>query len=117
MTLLMREIMVALTGKRFPLEDEKATQSAIWDVFRFQTVYGASREVRVAGGIIDFLIDDVGIEVKIKGQAASIMRQLRAYADEPAISGLILVTSKPVALGPTIGGKPVAVFDMARAWL
>jgi hypothetical protein len=41
------------------------------------------------------------------------VRQVNGYAKEPAIDGLVLVTAKPVTLGPTIGGKPVAVLDLA----
>ncbi len=124
MTPLMRDIMAALYGKRFPLEDEKATQAGIFSALTDDAVAltmspwaSVNREVRIAGGIIDLLVADVGIEVKIKGQPKAIIRQLNSYSAEPSLSGLILVTSRPVALGPTIGGKPVAVFDMARAWL
>lgn len=123
MTPTMQAIFAALSGKRFPLEHEAQTQNSIWSVLTFAQSDGRlardlrlEREVWIAGGRIDFIVGDVGLEIKIKGQAAAIVRQLRGYANEPALCGLVLATSKPVHLG-MIGSKPVAVFDIARAWL
>lgn len=113
----MSQVLGALRGKRFPLEAEKATQAAIADTLD-QRLDSWAREVRVAGGVIDFVaLGDIGIEVKLKGQEREIERQLEAYASDPALAGLILVTARPVALPGRIGGKPVAVLDIARAWL
>jgi len=44
-----------------------------------------SREVAVTGGRIDFLIGNLGIEVKIQGQSAAVQRQLARYARDPRI--------------------------------
>lgn len=125
MTPMMQVLVTLLARGRFPLEDEKQTQNSILGALRFAQSDGRlarrckiEREVRIAAGVIDFRVDDVGIEVKIKGQPAAIVRQIKGYAREETISGLILITSKPVPLCPTIiHGKPVAVVDMARAWL
>lgn len=118
MTPLMHSLVVCLRAGRFPLEDEKTTQSAIEQRLRSHG-FGCCREQRIVGGIIDFLVDDsIGIEVKIKGQPAAIVRQIKGYTAEPSISGIILITSKPVPLCPTmIREKPIVVVDMARAWL
>lgn len=121
----MREVLAALRGKRFPLEDEKATQAAIAGVLASEFPGNYEREVHVAGGIIDFVViastragsSMTGVEVKIKGQPAAIIRQLKGYAEEPMLAGLILVTSKPVALPDMISGKPLGLLDLARAWL
>lgn len=79
------DLTAALSGKRFPLEDEKVTQAAIAKALadagiRFE------REVPVDGGVIDFVATfsepfpppcrgrrfrHIGLEVKIKGQAAA----------------------------------------------
>lgn len=124
-------ILDALGGKRFPLEDEKQTQAAISKVLD-DTFDHWSREVRIAGGIIDFVVGvyepsppplrsvrlvSIGIEVKLKGTPRDIARQLRGYAAEDGLDGLVLVTAKAMALPGMIGGKPVAVFDLGRAWL
>lgn len=125
MTPLMHALVDLLRVGRFPLEDEKQTQNGIWRALTFAQSDGRlarsiklEREVRIAAGVIDFRADDIGIEVKIKGQPSAIVRQIKGYTAEPSISGIILITSKPVPLCPTmIREKPIVVVDMARAWL
>ena len=103
---------------RLPLDNEKRCQAEIARAlaasnFRFE------REVPVAGGIIDFLLPDsgIGIEVKIKGQAKAIYRQLQGYAFDQRITRLVLASSKAMALPPLIGGKRCTIIDLARGWL
>lgn len=43
---------------------------------------------------IDFLIDRVGIEVKVAGHATKVAEQLRRYAGYGCMSELVLVTTK-----------------------
>lgn len=125
MTPGMQVVLQVLRGRRFSLEDEKRTQNELWSVLCGDPkTWATMREVRIAGGIIDFIVDtsyrekpNVGLEVKLKGQPAAIVRQLKRYADEPLLDGLLLVTAKPVVIGPTIGGKPVAVLNLGEAWL
>lgn len=125
------DLTAALSGKRFPLEDEKVTQAAIAKALadagiRFE------REVPVDGGVIDFVATfsepfpppcrgrrfrHIGLEVKIKGQAAAILRQMRRYAAEDGLDGLVLMTARPVSVPAAIGGKPASCIDMSRAWL
>ena len=128
MTAHLQKILAALAGKRFPLEDEKQTQAEIALVLGRAGVL-ALREVPIAGGVIDFVAEfgkvslvaghntKIGIEVKLKGQPEAIRRQLKGYAAEPALAALVLVTAKPVAMPAAIGGKPLAVLDLGRAWL
>lgn len=120
MTPEMREVMAALRGKRFPLEDEKQTQNAIADALAWAFPTMSQREAPIEGGIIDFAVGGptfTGVEVKIKGQPAAIIRQIKGYAADARFSGFILASSKPVAIPGMIGGKPVAVLDLAMAWL
>jgi hypothetical protein len=112
----MRHILDCLKGKRFPLEDEKETQAAIFEVLHARFGGAVERERRIVGGIIDFFVSDgTGIEAKIKGQRAAIVRQVGKYLKEEALTGLVLVTAKPVFLPVT--DKPVHVFDIGSAWL
>lgn len=56
---------------------------------------------------IDFMCDDgVGIEVKIKGSAANIARQLKRYESADNLRHLVLVTRRSV--DPRPAAKPVA---------
>lgn len=59
---------------------------------------------------IDLLVDRVGIEVKMKGSAASVAWQLQRYAASDLIDELVLVSTKAAHcgfLGREIGGKPL----------
>lgn len=127
MTDLQQTVVAALAGRRFPLENEKATQAAIEEVLVAKFGVCVFREACVAGGIIDFVVVEridglavvpgVGIEVKLKGRPGAIRRQVKGYADEPSIAALVLATARPIAMPVSIGGKPVAVLDLGRAWL
>ena len=81
------------------------------------------REVRVAGGRLDFLIegviDRVAIEVKITCPAAQVERQVRRYLEGGDVDGVVVVamTPKHGALPPEIAGKPVEVVVLAGAAL
>lgn len=118
-------VLDALAGRRFSLEDEKRTQLEIEAALAFEGVVH-TREVLLVGpdnerlGVVDFLIGEapaIALEIKIKGQAAEIRRQLERYARSSSVEILMLATAKRVALPGAIAGKPVITFDLARAWL
>lgn len=119
MTPDMRCVVNALKGKRLPLHDEKECQKAIASVFDDAIKNGwFTREVRIAGGVIDFIgLCGTGVEVKLKGTANDIRRQLVRYAADDRIKGLVLVTAAPVGVTNLLRGKPVTEFDIGRAWL
>lgn len=129
---LIQQIYDRLAHKRFSLEDEKETQRQIALALEEAPAFSFEREVRVAGGIIDFVVMPAyarlprydahgematGIEVKIKGGAGAIARQLTRYAQDPGLAGLVFVTSRPVMLGRYLNGKPLAVVHMGKGWL
>jgi len=60
---------------------------------------------------IDFLIDGIGIEVKVDGGLSAVARQLQRYMAEPRITSLLLVTARSQlkhGLPSVLGGKPLA---------
>lgn len=60
---------------------------------------------------IDFLVGRVGLEVKVKGAPAGVLRQLQRYAGSDQIGHLVLVTTvaRHLDMPATIGGKPLTV--------
>ena len=56
----------------------------------------------------------IGIEVKVKGALAAVVRQLTRYAKDPSIDGLILVTTKAShhAVPRELEGKPVRLVSL-----
>lgn len=43
---------------------------------------------------IDFLVGDVGLELKLKGPVSSVTRQLMRYAQSNRVASLVLVTTR-----------------------
>lgn len=60
---------------------------------------------------VDFLVEDVGIEVKVEGSPMQVMRQLRRYLEYEEVSEVVLVTTlrKHQEMPTLLGGKPVHV--------
>jgi hypothetical protein len=80
------------------------------------------REVRLGGADrIDFLFrSGLGIEVKVKGQATAVWRQLRRYAvHNDRVRALLLVTTiaRHAAGSPAdLDGVPVHTYVLRGAW-
>jgi hypothetical protein len=62
-------------------------------------------------GRIDFLVDRVGVEVKVAGETEPLLRQLTRYAGRSEIDELLVVTTrrKHRQLPSAVSGKPVHV--------
>jgi hypothetical protein len=116
-----------LSMRRLTLADEKRLQIEIAEVLTSASVLAGSsisfrREVRLGDGdIVDFMIDGpiegIAIEVKIKGNARSIYRQLERYCAHDEVRAIILATNVPMNLPDTINGKPTAIAALGRGWL
>jgi hypothetical protein len=68
-------------------------------------------EVVCAGGRIDYLVGHVGVEVKVKGSADALRRQITRYAADPQFEAFLVVTTRRThrQVQGIIGGKPVEV--------
>lgn len=83
-----------ISGPRFHWRGEKDLQDGIEFVLRGESI-GYEREHKLGSlGVIDFLVGRVGVEVKIKGQASSVIAQLKRYASHPEVDELLLVTGR-----------------------
>jgi len=115
------KVVSVLCRSRLAMETEKRMQADMAERFADAGLV-FEREVAVAGGIIDFLVQDrlsagIGIEVKIGGRQADIVRQITGYAADPRIASFVLATSKPYALPTRIAGKRITTVHLGRAWL
>lgn len=112
-----RRLVRLIEGLRLPLSREKVLQR---EVAPYLDGFGTSvqREHHLGNGdIIDFLVDGVGLEFKIKGQRRAIFRQCERYCRHDAVQALVLATNAAMGLPATIGGKPVLVASLGRGWL
>lgn len=70
------------------------------------------REVRLNhADRIDFVIGDLGVEVKVDGSLAAVTRQLHRYAQVEELAGVLLVTTQAchLAVPRELNGKPIVV--------
>ena len=88
--------------------DELRLQEEIAELFTEWNI-GFEREVALTPrDRIDFLVGTIGIEVKVKGRASAVARQLLRYAEHERITELVLFTTRTQIVVPhTLGGKPV----------
>lgn len=114
---LRAHIIELLTSHRLSLSDEKDLQAEISDVFEAAAL-DFEREVRLgAHDIVDFMVEGIAVEVKIKGSRRAIYRQLERYCGYDAVAGIVLATNVPMALPIDICGKPTAIAHLGRGWL
>lgn len=66
---------------------------------------------------IDYLVGDVGLEIKKgKPRAALVEQQLRRYAQSEGVASLIVVSWQSVRLPRSIAGKPVYGLALSQLW-
>jgi hypothetical protein len=107
MTAMVAEVVAAIEAHRFAYVDEDELQQGLAEVL---APFGVRREVRLnARCRIDLLAGRVGIELKIGGSAAALLRQVERYAELPELDALVVVTSRVRHLQPVdeANGKPV----------
>lgn len=112
MTNAVNNLLSLFGQRRFHFNTESELQEGIASVltdasFEFKREVTLSRKDR-----IDFLVGDVGIEVKVGGSLASVTRQLHRYSEFDKISSLILVTSRMchgLNLPNSMNGKPLSI--------
>jgi hypothetical protein len=102
------QVRDALARYRMPVSVEKAMQDAVESALRAEGL-AFRREVTRGADRIDFVVGSVGVELKVKGSAGDVLRQLERYALWEDLTELLLVTSKGAhrSLPSVVGGKPV----------
>lgn len=118
MAIARARVMVRLIESlRLPLSDEKALQAAL-EPHLLRHCGLTLREHHLGDrDIIDFLVEDVGLEIKIKGQRRAIYRQCERYCRHDTVQALVLATNAAMGMPATIAGKPVFVASLGRGWL
>lgn len=87
------EILLALRSHRITGLAEKDIQAGISQALTTHEIEHC-REYALSGADrIDFLIGSVGLEVKVQGSRASVIRQIARYAGHDEITEIILASS------------------------
>lgn len=116
---MIEKIINLIRRARLPLSKEKDLQFEMYKMFCEQG-YLISREYRLdEKSIVDFFEPKFGIaiEVKIKGKAKDIFRQLERYAQSHEVHSIILVTRKAMGLPQEIRGKSIYYVSLGTGWL
>lgn len=107
-----------LRSYRFPVHDEKHTQTHIEQALTRHGVPFAREQKLESAGTIDFLIDGtIGVEVKIKGAKMAIYRQCRRYCETGLLTHLVLFSLVAMTLPEQLDDIPTSVVTMGAAFL
>lgn len=74
------------------------------------------REVQLGNaGRVDFLVDDIAVEVKVRGSRAAVLRQLYRYAVVDDVAAVLLVTPSLKLVCPyMLASKPAGLCRIPR---
>lgn len=77
------------------------------------------REVRLsATDRVDFMVDGVAIEVKVRASAArGLVSQIGRYARHERVTSIVVATAKAATVPTIVGGKPVFLVNLSRGWM
>lgn len=111
----LHDALTRLLGNaRYNFTTELELQDGIQKVLK-SLDYPVEREVSLSpADRIDFMVGGIGIEVKVDGSRADVIRQLHRYAQLECINALILVTNrtKHNDMPATINDKPLKVISL-----
>ena len=108
-----------LKDKLFDFSDEKKLQLQLESVFKGAGFVFNKEHQFDKKSTVDFFMPHEGlaIEVKIKGSAMAIYRQLERYAKQDSVKAIVLISAKAMTLPEKINDKPAYVFNLSKAWL
>ena len=112
------DLASVLSAYRVRYDSERQLQDRLAEIMSNAGII-YSREVRLtAKDRIDFMIEDVGMEVKINMPTTGVIRQLYRYAQCAEVLDLVLVTSraKHREIPREIAGKPLHIVFL-DGWL
>lgn len=115
---MIQTLIGLIQNARIDLSTEKRAQADVEQVLT-QGGIDFGREVPLTPtDIIDFMVEDVGIELKLKGaRKKEVYRQLCRYARHPRVGRLILASNLSMGLPAQIEGKDVYFVRLGEAWL
>lgn len=114
----IERIVSTLKALRIPLIENEYTLHDMIAAVLQDGGFCVSHEVRLAPRCrIDFVVDNVGIEVKRGKQDRKRLRaQCERYLACDALDALIVVLDGAVMLPDTLCGKPVCVIGLNKLW-
>ena len=114
---MINDVINILGHRRLPLSTEQELQDAVEGMLRKHDI-PYEREVKLSEhDRIDFMVFDMGIEIKIKGSAKSIYRQCERYCGFEEVGSLLLLTNRSMGFPEEIGGTSCYLLNLGKSWL
>lgn len=99
-------ILSIIDNYKFFYRNEKELQKQIEDIFISKKI-NYQREYSFGElGIVDFFINGVAFEIKIKGSKMAIYRQCKRYTESPEVKALVLISGLSMGFPEEINNKP-----------
>jgi hypothetical protein len=114
------EVVGVLRGLRVNLSTEALAQADIETALKAHFLDRVvEREVRLsATDRVDFMVDGVAIEVKVRASAArGLVSQIERYARHERVTSIVVATAKATSLPACVGGKLVYLVNLSRGWM
>jgi hypothetical protein len=104
-------IAKVLNSTRFRFADERQLQDGIELALLHAGASFTREKLLGPGDIVDFLVGDVALEVKIGGSLSEVTRQLHRYTQHESVASILLVSSRMRLdnLPAVMNGKPLQV--------
>ena len=107
----LASLHATLSGYQFQFSSELELQEGVSQVLTSHEIEHDPEHLLDGLDRIDFLVGDLGLEIKVDGSLSLVTRQVHRYLQSDQVKGLLLLTSrqKHRNLPSTINGKPVRV--------
>lgn len=109
-----------LSGKRLNLQNEKALQVQLKEIFATHSIPFAPEYRLDKNNIVDFMFHGgIAVEVKISTSYSkkNMYRQCERYMQFEEVTAIILITARSIGFPKEINGKPCYVINLGKAWL
>lgn len=106
-----KDLVLLLESFSLPVHTEAEMQAALERSLSDSNVF-FDREVRLGPrDRIDFIVGDIGVEMKTQGSLIAVRHQLQRYAQSPRVREILLFTSKAklCQMPKTLSGKKIHV--------
>lgn len=115
----LESVAALVENYRFRFSSETELQDGLKSVFEANQINFSKEYILTKQDRLDFLIDGIAVEVKIKGSFAACVRQIARYAAHDDIRSILVIgTPKWLHTLPTvIEGKPVIALKLLNSML
>ena len=90
----MTDLCKLLAAQQWRYADESDLQDAIAKLLTSHGLDYQREHHLTEKDIVDFMVGGIALEVKIKGSASAVIRQLKRYADCDSVQCIVLVTTR-----------------------